>query len=88
MDNTLKDDVLEKITDETANQIFDLAPRSRPKSIGLSGAGPQDLVKVMIALQNKFKKRKYFPQISIQDISGYNINVGQYIREFNSQKSS
>lgn len=78
-----KDRILEeKIADETLRGLMLLDKKSRPKKINLYGANPQYLVRVMIVLQDRFKKIKYKADIFIGGpVEGeYSVDVG-YIRQ-------
>ena len=80
--------MFEMIAKETAEQILGLKKLSWPKTICLYGANPKDLVKIMIALEDRFKKKRYNPEIFIGKGEGYKLNVEHYIKQLNSQKVS
>lgn len=80
----------EKVADETFKELMSLNKKSRPKKINLYGANPQHLVKVMLALQDRFKKIKYRADIFIEGSGNgeYSVDVGYYLKKFKNLKYS
>lgn len=84
MGNSLKthEEVLEeRIIDDTFATFKTMHKKSRPKEINLHNTNPAHLVRIMIGLQERFKKLKYEPVFFFnQDKDGrYPINVGHYL---------
>jgi len=79
----------ERVVGETFRKLSSLNKKSRPKKINLCGSNPANLVRVMLALQDRFKKIRYNPDIFIQDPKDgqYSIDVRlslkrSFVREF------
>ena len=84
MDKSLKtkQEVLEeKIVDDTFKVFESMSKKSRPREINIYNANPASLVRIMIGLQDKFKKLKYEPTIFINESKNgrYIIDVGYYL---------
>ncbi len=74
----LKEEVLERIANETYKEIMFLSENSRPREVFLYGANQEYLVRVMLRLCEKLNGQK--TKIFIGDSKkGYSVDVGFYI---------
>jgi len=80
----------ERVAAEIFRELGSLNKKFRPNKINLCGANPADLVRVMLALQDRFKTIRYGPDISIGGFRDgeYSVDVGYYLEKFKNLESS